>query len=73
MAKIKLGTHVKIKRKKSINHFAVNDMTIHGRVVVVDLSHYDGRSWRPYLVLFEDGRTSWWHKKELAVKKDADV
>ncbi|MCK5615581.1 hypothetical protein KAR91_77670 [Candidatus Pacearchaeota archaeon] len=73
MAKIKLGTNVKIKRKKSVKHFAVNNMTILGRVVVVDLSHYEGRSWRPYLVLFQDGRTSWWHKRELSAKKDADV
>ncbi len=73
MAKISLGTKVKIKRKKSVNHFAVNNMTIHGRVITIKPFHYDGHSNRPYLVLFEDGRSSWWHEKELAVKKNADV
>ena len=70
MAKIKLGTPVRIKRKKSVKHFAVNNMTIIGRVIVVDLSHYDGKSYRPYLILFQDGRTSWWHKDELAKHKE---
>lgn len=73
MAQIKLGTPVKIKRKKSIKHFAVNNMTILGRVIAIVPFHYDGNSNRPYLVLFQDGRSSWWHRRELAVKKDADV
>jgi len=70
MAKIMFGTRVRIKRKKSIKHFAVNNMTIDGTVIDIDKNHYDGQSRRPYLVLFQDGRSSWWRKNELAVKKE---
>lgn len=63
------GTLVGIKRKKSIKHFAVNNMTILGRVIDINHDHYDGKSHRPYLVLFQDGRSSWWRKNELAVRQ----
>lgn len=63
---MKVGKRVRIKRKKSVKHFQAANMPITGTITAVDDTHFDGYTNRPILVRFDDGRETWWQRKELA-------
>lgn len=51
---------------RSYLHF-INYMPDHieGNIIKINTSNYHGKSYRPYLVQFDDGLMGWYHGNEL--------
>ena len=60
-----IDDRVIITRKKCVSHYAVWDMPITGTIVEIDLSHYEGKSWRPVCIEFDDNRIAWYGSWEI--------
>jgi len=60
-----VGDRVVLTRKVCVSYFAVCDMPIVGNIIDIDLSHYDGKEWRPILIQFDDNRTAWYGSWEI--------